>query len=64
VSALKIWRAGIAGGLAAIVAFGGFVSTYFFIEMKDQKDKNEQVIILKEQMSRISEQLKDLEVIQ
>ena len=63
VSDLKIWRAGLAGGLAVILACGGFITTYFFIDKGEQKESNKQVIILKEQVTMLNDKLNDLELV-
>jgi hypothetical protein len=61
VSALKIWRAGLAGGMAVILACGGFLTTYFFLEKQEQKKQSEQVIVLTQQISQITNKLNDWE---
>lgn len=64
VSQLKVWRAGLAGGLAVILACGGFVSTFYFMERADQHKKNETVIRMEQQLSVLNEKLKELELTQ
>lgn len=64
VSDLKVWRAGLAGGLAVIMACGGFVSTFYFMERSDQHKKNETIIKMEQQLSVLNDKLKDLELTQ
>jgi hypothetical protein len=63
VSVLKIWRAGIAGGMAVILAIGGFITTFYFIERNDQHAKNEAVIRLEQQIVSINDKLNNWEII-
>ena len=64
VSSLKIWRAGVVGGLSVIMTIGGMLSTLYFIERADQKSKNETVIELKQQVTMINDKLKELQLVQ
>jgi hypothetical protein len=61
VSALKVWQGSVVGGLAVACIIGSSISALYFAERKEQREKNEQIIRISEQISVINNKLDNWE---